>query len=373
MPLPKSLVQPFRRGQLLVGGAWRAYFAPFNSSLAIANTSTSLGPSILDLQVQGPFNENSVPSGWFDLGWINKFKLTPASKIGSVRSGYRGAIRAQYRGQVGESFEFTFRESTRLAWKISTGCEMFNLLTNPAASASTVGPLSSSGATAVSMGASGYVASFTGGAVTAQPVLFVTAGAGAQFSGQYIVCDDDYNPALYGQVGAAGIPVFQNAITDVDFIRKTSDFVARVVTVVPNLVSGQDGLVLNTPGFVGGGNSATVTSGLGPVGPNLGTAKIQIMKGYTTREGGTYITEWSALFLMTTIDGSQIAVYYPHVSPNQFKDIAGWTLENAGTTDLTGYELDGVFEALAFDDPLDGETVVRYCAYYPHTGISPQI
>src|SRR5579862_320630 len=111
MALPKSLVQPFRRGQLLVGGAWRAYYAPFNSALSQANTSTVLGPAILDLQVQGPFNENSPPPGYFDLGWINKFKLTPASKIGSVRSGYRGAIRAQYRGQVGATFEFTFRES----------------------------------------------------------------------------------------------------------------------------------------------------------------------------------------------------------------------------------------------------------------------
>lgn len=372
MPLPKSLTQPFRRGQLLVGGAWRAYFTPFNSSLAIANTSTSQGPNILDLQVQGPFNENSLPAGWFDLGWINKFKLTPASKIGSVRSGYRGAIRAQYRGQVGESFEFTFRESTRMAWKIATGCEIFNLLSNPTAQPSTVGPLSSSGSTAVSIGASGYVASFTGGVVTAQPVLFVAAGQGNQFSGQYIVCDDDYNPALYGQVGYAGIPVFQNAITDVDFLRKTSDFVARVVQVVPTLVSGQDGLVLNTPGFVGGGNSSTVTTGLGPTSPDS-ASKIQIIKGWSAREGGTFITEWSALIIMTTIDGSQIAVYYPHVSPNQFKDIAGWTLENAGTTDLTGYELDGVFEALAYDDPLDGETVVRYSAYYPHTGLAPQI
>jgi len=371
MALPKSLYQPFRRGQLLVGGAWRAYFSPFNAALAYTQTNSAVGPSILDLQVQGPFNENSLPSNWYDLGWINKFKLTPASKIGSVRSGYRGAVRAQYRGQVGESFEFTFRESTRMAWKISTGCEMFNLLSNPNAAASTIGPLSSSGATALAMGASGYQAAFTyqGNQV---PVLFVTSGNGAQFSGQYIVCDDDYNTSLYGQVGAAAINVFQNAVTDVDFIRKTSDFVARVVQVVPNIVSGQDGLILNSPGFVGGGNSATVTSGLGPVVPDS-NSKIQIIKGYTSREGGTFITEWSALFVMTTIDGSQIAVYYPHVAPNQFKDIAGWTLENAGTTDLTGYELDAVFEALAFDDPLDGETVVRYSAYYPHTGLSPQI
>ena len=105
MPIPKSLYQPFRRGQLMVGGAWRAFFAPFNSALAQTVTNSAVGPSILDLQVQGPFVDTQLPPNWYDLGWINKFKLTPASKIGSVRSGYRGAIRAQYRGQVGEDFE----------------------------------------------------------------------------------------------------------------------------------------------------------------------------------------------------------------------------------------------------------------------------
>jgi hypothetical protein len=76
---------------------------------------------------------------------------------------------------------------------------------------------------------------------------------------------------------------------------------------------------------------------------------------------------------MDTIDGSQIAIYYPHLAPNQFKDIAAWQIENVGTTDLTGYELDTVMQSLAFDDPLDGETVVRYAAYYPAPGLDIQI
>jgi hypothetical protein len=369
--LPKSLYQPFRRGQLLVGGAWRAFFAPFNAALAITQSNSTYGPSILDLQVQGPFNDQSLPPNWYDLGWINGFKLTPASKIGSVRSGYRGAVRAQYRGMVGETFEFSFRESSRMAWKIATGCEIFNLLSNPTAVASTLGPLNSSGATAVALAASGYQAAYVYQG-NATPVLFVAAGAGAQFSGgQYIVCDDDYVAGTGGLIGAAGIPTFANAVTDVDFIRKTSDFVARIVSVVPTIVAGMDGLILNMP-FVGGGNNPNVSSGVGNLGPDS-AAKIQVIKGYVAREGGSYITEWSALFLMETIDISQIAIYYPHVAPSQFKDIAAWQLENAGTTDLTGYQLDSVMEALAFDDPLDGETVVRYSAYYPNAGQNIQI
>lgn len=365
MALPKSLTQPFRKGSLLVGGAWRGFFSPYNAALGDTSNNTSSGVAVLDLQVQGPFNESALPNNYIDLGWINKFKMTPGSKIGSVRSGYRGAIRAQYRGQVGETIEFTFRESTRLAWKIATGTEVFNLLSNPTAVASAVGPLSSSGSLAVPVGASGYLVNGVIGTLAAGlPTLCVPAGSGAVFPvNTYIVADNDYQLGQYGIVGAAGINIFQNAVTDVDFIRKTSDFIARVAAVIPNIAAGQDGLVLGAP-FVGGGNAA---SGAIPYGPSL-TAKVQAIKGFVAREGGSFITEWSGLFCMDTIDGSQIAIYYPHLAPNQFKDIAGWTLENAGTTDLTGYELDAVMEALAYDDPLDGETVVRYAAYYPTIG-----
>lgn len=363
MPLPLSLTQPFRKGVLLVGGGWRGFFTPYNAAAAAAGNSNA-GVVPLDLQVQGPFNESAPPTNFVDLGWINKFKLTPQSKIGSVRSGYRGAIRAQYRGQVGETVEFSFRESTRLAWKIATGTEIFNLMNNPAAVASTLGPLSSSGATAVGIGASGYQAAYTpAGYASPVPTLFMPAGSGALFpAGSYIVADADYTIGAYGVVGAAGINILTaTSVTDVDFIRKTSDYVNRVVAVIAGAVSGQDALVLSGP-FVGGGNAAIASQAT--FGPVAG-AKVQIVKGFAAREGGSFITEWSGLFCMDTIDGSQIAVYYPHLSPNQFKDIAAWQLENAGTTDLGGYELDTVMEALAYDDPIDGETVVRYAAYYP--------
>jgi hypothetical protein len=366
MAYPKSLQQPFRKGMLLVGGGWRGFFATYNSELAASTNNTSLGPTIVDLQVQGPFNEGNMPDSFFDLGWISKFKMTPASKIGQVRSGYRGAVRAIYRGEVGETFEFSFRESSRLAWKISTGAEVFNLLSNPTAVASQIGPLSSSGSQAVPIGVSGYNASYLG-----NPTLFMPAGSGAQFpAGSYIVADDDYNVITQpsGLVGYGGVPVWPNSVNDVDFGRKTSDFVARVVKYVASTaggnVTGQDYLVLNEA-FVGGGCSPTgnfIIDGPGS------TAKVQLVKGFSAREGGTYVTEWSALFLMDCMDQSQIALYYPHVASNQFKDFANWAIENAGTTDLTGYELDCVMQALAYDDPLDGETVVRYAAYYPSPG-----
>lgn len=366
MALPKSLVQPFRKNELLVGAGWRGFFAPFNIAESVASNNTSIGPTLLDLQYQGPINSNSLSSGWFDLGWIKNFKLTPASKIGQVRSGYRGAIRAQYRGQVGEEFEFQFQESTRMAFKIATGTIPFNLLKNPGAS--TVGPLSGSGAQAVPLAASGYQANGAGTTV-GSPTLFVPSGSGALFSvGDILVCDQDYNPATYGLVGDVAAPVFQGQVTDVDYIRKTSDYVARVLSIAAGAVSGMDGLVLSAP-IVGGGSGLTLPA---PVAPTA-TAKIQKIGGWACREGGTFITEWTAMFTMDTIDGAQILIYYPHVSISQFKDIATWTIENEGTTDQTGYGLDTMMEALAFDDPIDGETIVGYKAFYPRPGQVPQI
>lgn len=343
MALSKALVQPFRKNTLLIGAGWRGYFAPYNIALGSGQANTVLGPQILDLQTQGPFNTNAPPAGWVDLGWIKDFKLTPASKIGQVRSGYRGAVRAQYRGEVGETFEFKFREAARMQFKIAVGSNPFNLLFG--AIPSTAGPLSASGAPKTSMVSYSAVG----------PTLTVTSSTAISVSGngEYIVADLDYLTSQTGIVGAAGIPVQPGQVTDIDYIRKTSDFVSRVVSVTGNV------LTLDQP-FVGGGSGLTTAPTSPPAGSN-----VQRISGWAVREGGTFISEWSALFVLDTIDSAQIAIYYPHVSISQFKDINAWTLENAGTTDETGYDLDTTMEALAFDDPIDGETVVGYKSFYP--------
>jgi hypothetical protein len=348
MALSKTLVQPFRKNMLLIGAGYRAFFAPYNATTGSAVANTAVGPTMLDLQTAGPFNSTAPPAGWSDLGWVKDFKITPASKIGQVRSGYRGAVRAQYRGQVAESFEFKFRESSRMAWKIATGSDPFNLLNG--ATPTTAGPLSASGAPKTGL------VSYTPGTTS---LTVANASAIGVSGGMFIVADDDYNPAQFGIIGSAGVPVFKQAVTDIDYIRKTSDFVARVVAVNGNV------LTIDQP-FVGGGS--TNQAGNLYTSPNPGTANVQVISGWAAREGGTYITEWSALCILDTIDQAQIAFYFPHVSISQFRDVGAWAIENVGTTDLTGYELDCVMECLAFDDPLDGETVVGYTAFYARPG-----
>src|ERR1039458_4273459 len=144
MPLPKSLTHRFRKNKLVVGAGFRAYFAPYNITLGSAVASTVSGPTIVDL-TQGPFDSYNPPFGLADLGWIKDFKLTVESKIGQVRSGYRGAVRAQYRGQVGESFEMKFNEYGRMQYRLATGANVINLLAATGLAGGGAGPLSASG------------------------------------------------------------------------------------------------------------------------------------------------------------------------------------------------------------------------------------
>lgn len=369
MALPRSLTQIFSPAKLVVGAGWRCYFAPFNRALAATTAQTIFGPTILDLTT-GPFDSNNpwnfesggaaAPNTSFtDGGWIKDFKMTSESKIGQVRSGYRGAIRVQYRGQVGESIEFKFREYGRQQYKMAAGTNVINLLGASGLSGGTSGPLSASGAPniAVSSYSAGSPPYGIGGKGVAATLTLASAPAGAQIGvNSYIVCDIDYNTASFGLVGDTGVPVFQNAVTDIDYIRKNSDYVALVTAINGNV------LTLQYP-FVGGGSGNPAPYGPASISPQ---SKVEVIKGWTSREGGTFIAEWTALFLNNTIDGAQLGAYYPHLSIGQPRDVAAsWAIENIGTTDLGGFELDAQYNALAFDDPLDGETIVSYRMYYP--------
>ncbi len=366
--LPLPITQVFRKNKLAVGAGFRAFFAPYNYAVGSAVANTVLGPQILDL-TQGPFTDVYAYSlaslGFQDLGWIKDFKRTPESKIGQVRAGYRGAVRAQYRGQVGETCEWKFREYGRIQYKLASGTNVMNVFAATGLSGGTTGPLSASGAPYVTVSAySPGVAPYGQNGQGTAPTLTVTGNVTAAFIGvgTDIVCDQDYVVGTYGLVGDAGTPVYQGAVSDIDYIRKNSDYVAQVTAINGGV------LTLSYP-FVGGGSGSPA-----PLGPGVAGYKVQAVKGWVAREGGTFISEWSGLLLLNTVDQAQIAIYYPHLSIMQNRDMAAaWTIENAGTTDLGGVEMDAQFSALAFDDPLDGETVVSYIGYYVRPGEQPQI
>src|SRR5262249_21584330 len=156
----------------------------------------------------------------------------------------------------------------------------------------------SAGSAAVAM--SGYTASGSVVGYEGHPTLTVADASGFP-AGSFIVCDQDYNGTDFGYVGDAGANVYEGAVSDTDFIRKTSDYVATVKAVSGN------SLILTKP-FLGGGNNATSSSA--NMAPTAG-AKVQRIYGYGPREGGTYIMEWSAIFVMDLMSTGQIMIYYP--------------------------------------------------------------
>ncbi|MDE2438947.1 MAG: hypothetical protein KGN01_06200 [Patescibacteria group bacterium] len=354
---------------LNVGSGWRAFFAPFDY-VAVNNAlnniaAFSVGPAVLDLMYQGPFNSNNPPAGYNDCGWLKDVKITDQTKIGQVTSGYRGAVAVQYRGQIGDQVAFKFREFGRLQYKLAVGTQVYNLLqTGESAPASS--PLAAPGfpSPAIAMGASGYMPSGAVAGYVGRPTVFVPAGSGAAFYyapfNNYIVVDIDTPTTIAGGgiFGENGAFAFPNSVNDIDWVRKTSDFVARTVALVPNAAAGQDALILDQP-FVGGGAPAS-TNGTPP-----STSKVQLIKGWTVRTGGTFIQEWSGLFIADTIDGAQTAVWFPHLSISQFQGINSWAIDNIGTTDLSGWDIETTMQSLAYTDLEDGETVTSYTMFYP--------
>jgi hypothetical protein len=329
MPISKSLVQPFRKPMILVGSGFRGFFAPFVQGATPA-------PTLFDPARQGRFDTNNPPAGWFDLGWIDQFRRSPNGRIGQIRSGYRGAVRAQYRGEIGSSVEFEFREWGKLQMALASGTTHFNIL--KAAAGTPELPLGGSPAAAVSLGAGS----------TASRIVLATGG-GAQFSaGEFVAVDVDYT----GQSGFVGSGVQASfvpaaSVSDVNFIRRVTYNVGVIRS-----VSG-DTLELEQP-LLGGAPPAN--------------AKVQAVTGFASREGSSFIQSWSAVFVVDTADGAQLYYYYPQLSISNEREDGTFEVENVGTADVRGYSLRAEFNALAFEDPVDGETVVSYRGFFPAPG-----
>ncbi|MBI3405929.1 MAG: hypothetical protein HY046_10785 [Acidobacteria bacterium] len=329
MPISKSLVQPFRKPMIVVGSGFRGFFAPFVQGASPA-------PTLFDPARQGRFDTNTLPTGWVDLGWIDQFRRSPAGRIGQIRSGYRGAVRAQYRGEIGSSVEFEFREWGKLQMALATGTTHFNIL--KAAAGAAQQPLGGSPTAAVGLGAGSNASS-----------IVLTTGGGASFSvGQFVAVDVDYaGQAGYIGTGIQASYAAAGAISDVDFVRRVTFNIGSIKQITG------DTLTLDQP-LLGGVPTAS--------------AKVQVVTGFASREGSSFIPAWSAVSVMDTTDGAQLYYYYPQLSIASEHDDSTFDVENAGTAQIRGHALHGEFNALAYEDPVDGETVVCYRGFFPAPG-----
>ncbi|MGH9579687.1 MAG: hypothetical protein ACRD2R_01730, partial [Terriglobales bacterium] len=98
----------------------RAYFAPVTRA-----TGT---PTVFDPAQNAAFDPVAPPAPWVDLGWIENFRRTSATRVEAVRGGPQGATAAQFRAQLDARVEFDFREWGKLQMALAGGSEHRNVL-----------------------------------------------------------------------------------------------------------------------------------------------------------------------------------------------------------------------------------------------------
>lgn len=307
-----------------VGRRVRAYFAPVNR---VAQT-----PVLFDPAEEGTFSLETPPAPWISLGWIQQFTRKAASRTTQLATGIPATTLEQVRESVGAQVSFEFLSWTKLNMALATGSQHMNLLA-PA-----------SGATAAADGAQGAAAVVPESGSTATSILLPAANL-AQFSaGSMIAVDVDYT----GQTGFVGSPVsgayVRQALSDVDYVRRVTFNVALVSAV--STVS----LTLAEPLMCGA--------------PTAG-AKVQAVRGFVDREGGSFYQEWSGLFVVQGSQGERIFYHYPRLQSMASAEEKVTPLNSKLTNGQARVLLTGQFVALPVTDALDGERVVCYRSFLP--------
>lgn len=286
----------------------RAYFAPVNR--------TTQTPVLFELAQQGSFDLDSPPAPWVDLGAIQNFMRKSTSKNAAVMTGAPATVLAQVRESVSAEVSFEFLSWTKLTMALATGSQHMNLLSGQA-----IPVQSGSTATFIALGSSD------------------TTGFTA---GQLVAVDVDYT----GQTGFIGSPVtgayVRRPLADADYVRRVTFNVALVANTDATGIT----LAAALPG------SATVEG-----------AKVQVLNGFADREGGSFVQECSALFVMEGTLGERIFFYYPRLQPMYGAEETALPLTGKGK--LRRIALKAQFCALPVADSLDGESVVCYRSFLP--------
>ena len=206
-----------RRSQMApVGRAVRAYVAP------VDRPSGVIMP--FDPAAQGQFDLDSPPPPWLDLGWIENFQRTAATKYDALRSGPSGTITVQYRSQPEARVDFDLPSWGKLQMAIAGGSQQMNVLA--------VLPLEPAprfgrhGDSAISLAAGFH-----------RDRANTHADQLANYNvGDIVAVDSDYTGTI-GYVGAGAPAAYLssplNPSTQSDFIRRVTFNVSRVSSKTP--------------------------------------------------------------------------------------------------------------------------------------------
>jgi hypothetical protein len=269
-----------------------------------------------------------------DLGWIENFQRSSASKIVALRSGSPASVQGQVRTELEATVSLRFLSWGKLQLALAAGSEQMNLLA-PASGAAA----SPSGAPAVAP------ARVLSGSTSTSVQLDPTTSGGIS-AGDIIAVDADYTTQTgYAGAGASAIYIPSSGIPGgtADSIRRATLNVARVAAVQGTPPTT---LLLQSP-LLGGAPAA----GMG----------VQQVVGFVDREGGSFFQEWSALFAAQGAQGDWIFYHYPRLQALQGASESAVKLADP----LQWVQLDAHFRALPVTDSNDDAQVLCFRSYLP--------
>jgi len=305
----------------LFAGPVQAFFAPVDRVIGM--------PVAFDPAEIGGFRLDSPPAGWLRGGAIANWKRSLAGEMSPVWSGAPAMAKSQARSKVDEVVEFAFAGWTRLAVALSSGTQTMNLLQT------------AQGAVANVSGGAAAVAEVVGDGSTATE-LQLGANTAVQ-AGDVVVVDVDYAGET-GYVGSGGADSYVSsaqAIEDVNYVRRVSLNVARVLNV-------SDGIV-------------TLAAPL-PAGAPKAGMKLSVVKGFTDRNGGSFVPEWSALFVVDGLQGDRLLLHYPRLQP---AGVAEAETVTEIATGVSRWRAAAKMRALPVVDATDGVSAVCFRSYLP--------
>jgi hypothetical protein len=295
----------------------RVYFAPVDRN--------AKQPTIFDPAQQGMFDLSMPPAPWLDLGWITNFARKSATKVQAVLAGAPAIARTQSRAEIDATVSFQFASWGKLQMALAAGTQQMNLLKTQ------------SGATAAGSGGAAIAAVALQSGSTAT-VLQLGAAAADLTVGEWIVADLDYT----GQLGFVGSGVsgayVKTALTDVDYVRRVSLNVGRIVSIANGAATLEQPLLAGVP---------------------TSTMKVSGVAGFCDREGSTFFQEWSALFVAEGQQGERVLWHYPRLQAM----VGAAEATSVGSGGPETLRQSAAFRALSVDDSVDGETVVCFRSF----------
>jgi hypothetical protein len=305
----------------------RAYFAPVNRS-----TET---PTLFDASAAATFQTGNPSAPWLDLGWITNFTRKSDTKIAGIASGAPSLAQYQVRQTAGATVSFAFEQWTKLTMALAGGAEHMNVLLPVAGS-----PANGSGGVA----GTAQAILFGGSAATSATILSLgTADLAHYATGSLVAVDLDYT----GQTGfvgsgvsAAYVKAAANVNSDPDYVRRVTFNIARVQQVTTQALMLAQPLPAGTP-----------TAGM----------KVQPLLGFVDREGGSFLQEWSALFVMTGEQGDAVFFHYPRLQAMEGAGELATILQKP----IERVMLAAAFRALPITDAVDGQMAFCFRTYVP--------